>query len=228
MKPKQLKCPFTWETRRPLLTDRVLFVPQYYSGHREWGGLKWDDPEVFKRSAPVVVEYCSGNGAWIIEKAQQHPEWNWIAVEKRFDRVQKIWSKMKNFNLENLLVVCGEALPFTRDYLSDRCLLGCYINFPDPWPKDKHAKHRLFQPNFIEEVARAVSPTGVATVVTDDPVWSGRICEAMLEDVRWKARFPSPYFVTEWPDYGNSYFKDLWIEKGRTIHYMQFINQPIL
>jgi tRNA (guanine-N7-)-methyltransferase len=227
MKPKNLKCPFTWETRRPLLTDGVLFVPQYYQNHAEWGVLNLEDPEVFKRPAPVVVEYCSGNGAWIIEKARQHPEWNWVAVEKRFDRVRKIWSKARNLKLENLLVVCGEALEFTRYYLPSQCLLASYINFPDPWPKEKHAKHRLFQGAFISEMSRVVSPDGVATVVTDDPIWAERISHAMQKTQEWRSKFAAPYFVTEWPDYGSSYFNELWLEKGRTIHYMQFINRII-
>ncbi|MBY0528767.1 MAG: tRNA (guanine(46)-N(7))-methyltransferase TrmB [Rhabdochlamydiaceae bacterium] len=225
MKPKNLKCPFTWETRRPILTEGVLFVPQYYQSHAEWGVVNFEDPNVFKRSCPVVVEYCSGNGAWIIEKAQQHPEWNWVAVEKRFDRVRKIWSKARNLKLDNLLVVCGEALEFTRFYLPSECFSSAYINFPDPWPKEKHAKHRIFQESFISEMSRVVRKEGIATVVTDDPIWAERISEAMQKNPQWRSQFPEPYFVTEWPDYGSSYFNDLWLEKGRTIHYMQFINK---
>ncbi len=228
MKPKQLKSPFTWDTRRPLFTDGVLFVPQYYADHSQAVFPGVTDPQVFAKPAPVYIEYCSGNGAWIVEKAQQFPQFNWIAVEKRFDRVRKIWSKMRNLNLGNLLVVCGEAQPFSRYYLSEHSIDGCYINFPDPWPKDKHAKHRLFQSAFIQEIARIMVPGGKAIVATDDAVWSERICAAMLGTTLWQSVFPAPFYVNQWPDYGTSYFNELWLEKGKEIHYMQFVNHKEL
>jgi tRNA (guanine-N7-)-methyltransferase len=173
MKPKHLKCPFTWETRAPVFTEGVLFVPEYYQAH---GQISWG----FSRSAPIYIEYCSGNGAWIIDKAMAHPEFNWIAVEKRFDRVRKIWAKARNRQLTNLLVVCGEALPFTEHYLEADRIAGCYVNFPDPWPKEKHAKHRLFQPAFVQQVSRVLLPEGKVTIVTDDAPWAEEICLAHL------------------------------------------------
>src|ERR1700757_2080951 len=105
MKPKHLKCPFTWEERRPLLFQRVLFVPEYYQRHEEWTFPGWEDPSLFGNPREVSVEFCSGHGHWIIEKAKAHPEKNWVAVEMQFERVRKIWSKMQNNQLSNLLIV---------------------------------------------------------------------------------------------------------------------------
>lgn len=227
MKPKNLRCPFTWEERRPLLTDGVLFVPHYYAQHDQWPFPGFNDSQVFVRTRPVYLEYCSGNGAWIIDQAKRHPEFNWVAVEKRFDRVRKIWSKMRNLKLDNLLVVCGEAWTFTHYYLPDNCLAGAYINFPDPWPKEKHAKNRLFQPSFVQAMSRVMSVDCTATIVTDDPRWTEQICDALRSSMLWHPTFSSPYYVTEWPHYGTSYFDELWREKGRTIHYMQFINKKV-
>jgi tRNA (guanine-N7-)-methyltransferase len=140
MKPKNFKCPVTWEERRPLIHDRVLFVPQYYDRHHEWTFPGWESPEVFGRKAPIEVEYCTGNGAWIIEKALANPDRNWVAVEVQFERVRKIWSKMCNEKITNLFIVCGEALTYTRFYVPSHSFSAAYINFPDPWPKEKHAK----------------------------------------------------------------------------------------
>src|ERR1700723_523011 len=107
MRPKNLKCPFTWKTRRPMIHDRVLYVPEYYDKHSEFVFPGWENPEVFERAAPIEAEYCAGNGAWIVEKATRHPERNWVAVEIQFDRVRKIWSKVQNLGLKNLFIVCG-------------------------------------------------------------------------------------------------------------------------
>lgn len=224
MKPKQLKAPFHWDDRRPHLGDRVLFVPHHYSEHGSFVLPKFDEADLFGRVAPIYIEYCSGNGDWVVEKAIQFPEYNWIAVEKRFDRVRKIWSKLKNQHVPNLIVVSGEALPFTEHYLKGGCVAGCFINFPDPWPKGKHAKHRLFQPPFIQQLGRVMEKGAKLTIATDDEIWVDRISLALLKEQNFHSAFPHPYFVTDWPNYGFSYFGHLWREKGKTIHYLQFIN----
>ena len=88
MKPKDLKSPYKWEGRCPLLQDRVFYVPGYYHKHRAELFPSWQ--ELFGNDHPVCIEYCSGNGEWIIHKAQSHPEINWVAVELNFDQVEKI------------------------------------------------------------------------------------------------------------------------------------------
>jgi len=211
VKPKDLKFPFSWEKRRPHLEDRVLFVPDYYTLHSAWKFPSWE--EIFGNNHPVVIEYCSGNGTWIAEKAR-HSTRNWVAVEWRFERARKIWSKMKNYSLSNLLVVCGEALTFTREYVPEMSISEAFVNFPDPWPKEKHAKNRLFQPPFATQLSRTVLPGGSLTVATDDPAYARQIIETMES---WDhAQVP------EWPDYGESYFDDLWRSKGRSIQYHRF------
>ena len=222
MKPKDLKWPFNWEERRPQIADRVFFIPQHYDRHREFVFPDWSTTEIFGRTAPLSIEYCTGNGAWIIDRAQRFPERNWVAVEKKFERVRKIWSKMCNLKLDNLFIVYGEALLFTRSYVSDSVFDEVYINFPDPWPKPKHAKHRLLQEPFLTELARTLRQGGHATIVTDDAVYVSQICTAMRTHACWQPRFADPYFICEWEDYGTSYFDALWRQQKRTIHYMQF------
>jgi len=216
MKPKGLKFPYQWEERRPELIDKVLFVPDYYDRHREWSFPGWK--AIFGNDHPVLIEYCAGNGTWIAEKARSSPYNNWVAVEWRFERVRKIWSKMKNYNLSNLMIVCGEAQTFTREYLPSQSVFQAYVNFPDPWPKDKHAKNRLFQEPFVSELVRVVH--GNITVVTDDSTYADQITAEMLKS--WRSSFPNPYYITDWPDYGTSYFDTLWRDKGKMIRYFQF------
>ena len=222
MRPKDLKSPFTWETRRPAIHDRIFYVPEYYDRHHEYSFPGWESPEVFGRVAPIEVEYCSGNGAWIVEKAIAHPERNWVAVEIQFDRVRKIWSKIRNFNLSNLLIVCGEALTFTKWYVPRASFAALYVNFPDPWPKEKHAKNRLLKEPFLTEMARVSFPGAVATVATDHAGYTQQIVEGFLSNASWEPCFPSPYFVRDLEGYGTSYFDALWKEQNIPVHYVQF------
>jgi tRNA (guanine-N7-)-methyltransferase len=222
MRPKNLKSPFTWATRRPVIHDRILYVPEYYAHHQDYVFPGWESSEVFGRQAAVEVEYCSGNGAWIVEKALAHPERNWVAVEMQFERVRKIWSKIHNFNLKNLFIVCGEGLTFTRYYVPKGSFHSVYVNFPDPWPKPKHAKNRLLQEPFFTEVSNASVPGAIATIVTDHLDYTHQITELMLAHPLWEPCFPSPHYITDYEGYGTSYFEALWKERGLPIQYMQF------
>ena len=167
MKPKDLKFPYSWEMRKPLLEKGVFYIPQYYSKHHHFHFPNWDQKELFGNDHPVYVEYCSGNGEWIIKKALSFPHLNWVAVEKKFERVRKIVSKRTNQKISNLFVVCGDALTFTQMYLKEACLDGVYVHFPDPWPKERHAKHRLIQKPFALELKQKIKKLGCATFVTD-------------------------------------------------------------
>lgn len=220
MKPKDLKPVFSWDERRPLLQDRVLFVPRHYQNHKEFGAISFQ--EIFGNQNPVVIEYCSGNGSWILEKAKTQTDLNWIAVERRFDRTAKIWSKLKNDQMENLFVVCGEAQDFTLHYLKPKSISSAYVNFPDPWPKGKHAKHRLLQTSFFMNLRNVLIDSGNLVIATDHRNYVDQILKEVRKDPLWKSCFPDPFFIKEWPEYGSSYFESLWRSKGLEIHYLQF------
>lgn len=225
MKPKDLKNPFPWKERKILLHDRILYVPDYLEDYGSYVFPGFEHPDCFGNQNPVRVEYCSGNGAWIAEKAAQFPDINWIAVELRFDRVRKIWSKLKNRKLNNLLVICGEGHLVTTHYFPSSGIDQAFINFPDPWPKNRHAKHRIIKPDFVGEVLRVLKKDGMLTMVTDDPDYSQLITETLRENKGFSSLHPAPFYATEIGGYGSSYFDQLWRGKGRKIHYHQYIKE---
>lgn len=206
---KDLIIPFTWEERRPILLERFFYLPADYD-------YKAEKIPFFEKEQPVVIEYCSGNGQWIGERALQNPHLNWLAVEKKFERARKVWLKSFRENIPNLVVACAEGSVFTRYYAPKA--VEVYINFPDPWPKLRHAKHRIIRKEFLEEVLNIVEWGGKITCVTDDAPYAMQMVQEFEKCPGWKFRFNT----NEWPGYGNSFFKDLWKEKGRTIHYISY------
>ena len=212
MKPKDLKNPYLWKERRPCLDQGVFYVQNYYFKHDKEAFPTLDHPEIY-------IEYCSGNGDWIVSQAQNNPHQYWIAVEKRFDRVRKIWSKRENSKLSNLLIVAGEAYTFCQYYLPPSLFSGIYINFPDPWPKAKHAKHRLFHPDFVEQLARTSKKDAELLMVSDDPLWVERTTTVIEEN----PLFTGPFLQKTHPKYETtSFFHKLWLSKGKIIHYLGF------
>ncbi len=223
MKPRDLKRAFTFDTRRPLFQDQIFYVPHYFENYRDFVLPAFS--ELFQNEHPVCIEYCSGNGDWIAEKAKSEPFKNWIAVEKRFDRVQKIWSKAKNGGLSNLLIVSGEACTFTTHYLQNGSIEEVYINFPDPWPKNKHAKNRLLNPKFLDELTRILKGGKKMTFVTDDFTYLTQTIDLLRETPGFCPHFAAPYYQLDLSSYGTSWFENLWREKGKDIHYTQFVKQ---
>jgi tRNA (guanine-N7-)-methyltransferase len=223
MKPNDLKPPFPQRNDRcVVIQDRVWYIPDMDHSDENFSFPGWEHPDLFGNSNPVYVEYCSGNGEWIAEKAKQNPHINWVAVEIRFMRTRKIWSKIKNYGLDNLVVICGEGMHATKKYFPDASIHHVYVNFPDPWPKRRHAKHRIIQPYFVSEVERITIPSGELTLVTDDIDYSEQMIETVTANPGFSSILPQPYFSTDQKNYGCSWFEVLWRQKGKLIRFHQF------
>ena len=208
-----LPYPYRWNDRFPLMKDGVFYVPEYYESHRAeyFPTLQ----EHFGNHYPVHIEYCSGNGEWILEQACKEGKINWIAVEKWFPRVRKLYAKRMRDQLDNVLIVSGEGLTFSREYLPDASLDEVFVNFPDPWPKKRHAKHRIVQPPFAEQLRRTLKKGGKVTFVTDHLGYKKQMEEVMEGWRRINRSFEG---------YGSSFFERLWRSHGLEIHRLCYVN----
>lgn len=222
MKPNDLTPPCSREKRSVVIHDRVWYVPPVAPSLNEFVFPGWSHSDLFGNDNPVHIEYCSGNGAWIAEKALANPSVNWLAVERKFARVKKLWSKIKNLNLKNMIVMCGEGYQATKRYLPDQSVQDISINFPDPWPKARHAKNRLIQSEFIDEMWRILGRDGTLMFVTDDLNHSEWFIKKMGAHSGFASVHPSPFYITEQPEYGSSFFDELWRSQGRSIYYHKF------
>jgi len=222
-KSQDFRIPFLKETPQVALFDHVLFVPPT-SDRSLFQFPGWNSSEVFGKDRghnPIAIEFCSGNGEWLLEKAKHNPDWNWVAVEKRFDRTRKIWVKMKNMGLKNVFIVFGEALAYSTSFVPESSVQALYINFPDPWPKTRHIKNRIISPLLFSEAARMLQKEGKLIFVTDDQPYSEWFLEQY--DLWNKGTFdiPTGKSAVENPplNYGTSFFDSLFRRQGKTIHY---------
>lgn len=210
---KELIIPFSWEERRvEQIEPHFLFIPSQIS-HLE-------NRQVFFDLPATNIEFCSGTGDWIVEKAKANPATGWIAVEKKFERAKKIWQKLKKKNLSNLMVVCSDASDFIKFYSPSANHI--FVNFPDPWPKRRHEKHRLIQVPFLKDLQSIEVQR--ATCVTDDQPYALQMLQEFEKCSEWQLDF----HINEWPEYGNSYFESLWKKKGRLIHYLSFVRSSCI
>ncbi|WP_213357497.1 tRNA (guanine(46)-N(7))-methyltransferase TrmB [Chlamydiifrater phoenicopteri] len=225
MRPKDLPLPFDRSRQHVLIRDGILFIPSYSNSESDdlfsmpsWG-------ELFSENNPICCEICSGNGDWIIDQAENFSYKNWVAVERRFDRIRKIWSKRENRGLQNLFLVCGEAQVFFRKFVLEASFSEVHVNFPDPWPKLRHHKHRLFQTDFVDDLAKAMCDRGTLSLVTDHEDFLRTSLGSIMK--RFSPQQIAPYYEEIESNYGNSWFENLWRMKGKKIFQAKFENDGI-
>lgn len=223
MKPKDLQLPFPYNKWKLLIKNQIFYVPSKSCAEETFIFPGWE--AIFGNNHPVKLEYCSGNGTWIAKKAQKHPEYNWVALEKKYTRVRKIWAKSQNYELKNLFILAGEGLDITKRFIPRNSLSEVFINFPDPWPKRRDHKHRIIQESFLKELACVMEEKAQLTVVTDDEEYSKAIIKTVDNSSYFTMNLPSPYYKTDYLDYGSSYFEELWKSQGKEIRYHIFENK---
>jgi len=123
---------------------------------------------VFPKQQPLEVELGSGDGSFLAEYARLHPEHDFIGVERLLGRIRKLDRKGRRAALTNLLGVRIESSYFLEYLLPRHSAVALHIYFPDPWPKQKHRRHRLINERFPILAHQALTSEGRVYLRTDD------------------------------------------------------------
>jgi tRNA (guanine-N7-)-methyltransferase len=150
--------------------------PHYGIENRETV-LDFDD--YFDRQAEVIVEIGFGNGESTWRMALQEPEVNFIGIEVHEPGVGQLLMALEEHEIENVRVVCEDAVPFIQNRIPEQSLAGVRIYFADPWPKKRHHKRRLIQPGFVELLARRIASGGILHLATDWQPYADHMLEVM-------------------------------------------------
>lgn len=126
------------------------------------------DPEsLFPRRAPVTLEIGFGNGESLATLAAGAPRENFIGVEIHRPGVGRLLRRIDELGLTNLRLLCTDAALLLRQNLRPASLRAVLLYFPDPWPKKRHHKRRLVQPEFARLVRRVLREGGEFRMATD-------------------------------------------------------------
>ncbi len=105
--------------------------------------------EVFENGNGIYAEFGCGKGKFIMTLAEQNPDRNYIAIEGRGSIILRALEKATQEGLKNIVFV-KEYIKDVNEYFSEAELTGIYLNFSDPWPKDRHAKRRLTHSRYLD------------------------------------------------------------------------------
>ena len=126
---------------------------------------KW--AEVFGNDHPIHIEVGMGKGQFIIEMARRNPEVNYIGIEKYSSVLVRAVEKLEDFEQDNLRLIRMDAENIEEVFDKDE-VDRIYLNFSDPWPKDRHAKRRLTSTRFLERYDNILTPEGRVMFKTDN------------------------------------------------------------
>lgn len=132
---------------------------------------------MFGRKAPRVLEIGIGDGETLLALAAAHPERDYLGVEVHRPGIGHCLLGIESGGLGNVRLISHDAVEVLEKQLPDASLDEVLLYFPDPWPKKRHHKRRIVQPDFVALVASRLRPAGVFRMATD---WQS-YAEQMLE-----------------------------------------------
>ena len=145
---------------------------------------------IFGNDAPIHIEIGMGKGRFIIDMAGLHPEINYIGID-RYESVmikalQKL-EKMEEAAPDNLRFIRMDAVDI-KDFFKEKEIDRIYLNFSDPWPKERHSKRRLQSGEYLKRYDRILSAEGHIEFKTDNTdLFEFAVKE--LEGTDWKLKY---------------------------------------
>ncbi|MBN2700407.1 MAG: tRNA (guanosine(46)-N7)-methyltransferase TrmB [Methylothermaceae bacterium] len=145
----------------------------------------------FSRPAPLILEIGFGNGESLLQMAVQYPGFNYLGIEVHRPGVGRLFLGLSEHGLENVRVYHADAVEVLQSCLAEETLDRINIFFPDPWPKKRHHKRRLIQPDFVALLASRLKSGGLLHLATDWPDYAEHMRTVLAA---------SPAFQTTEPD----------------------------
>lgn len=171
----------------------------------------------FGREAPLHLEVGFGDGRFTVRRARAHPDEHFVGMEVSGVSVRRALGKVRSEDLPNVRLVKAGAEFALRQLFEPGALTSVTVNFPDPWPKERHAGNRLLRVPFFRLAADRLAPAGEIRLATDheDYLRSSRL-EAERSGLfdAFEAEPPDAVFETK--------YALKWRDQGKPLHYVVF------
>ena len=174
---------FVRPSSRFATVPRLELQREFPTAHRDRASIEFYPlkPDPFMAD---VLEIGPGRGDFLLSQAENSPEQRFVAIELGKRRYFKLIRRIERRALKNASLICGDARLVLPRFVPDASIGAIVVLFPDPWPKRRHAFHRLLQPPFLLELARALKPGGnlfLRSDVEEYVLWVKGHAEKMAE-----------------------------------------------
>jgi len=151
-----------------------------------------DLEKAFNRPKPVEfeVDLGCGKGRFLIARALSHKEICFLGIDRRQMRVLKVERAALKMKLENIRLLCAENFSAIENFIPAESVSAYYLFFPDPWPKRRHHRRRLFGAEFLDAIQRTLRPDGKIHITTDHMDYFSIIRNILAADRRFAESEP--------------------------------------
>ena len=201
-------------TARPSSTSFVVEDPYFIDAIE---APDWQ--RQFGNNHPLNLEIGFGMGDFLIAMAKREPNSNFVGIDFSQDGIQKLLARIHSSQLENIRVVFGDAREKLSYLFHADELNSIYINLPDPWPKKRHLKRRLIQPELVKQITQKLAPQGKVYLATDSQTYANEILEyfnneSLLQNING--------IFYERRHLPKSKYEKSFIYAGEKIHYLEY------
>ena len=177
---------------------------------------KWN--KVFNNDNNIEIEIGTGKGKFIIGKAIENPNINFIGIEKYDSPLVSAVKKLEELELDNLKLICLDALEIEEVF--DHEIDKIYLNFSDPWPKKRHTKRRLTSSVFLNKYESLFKNKKRIEMKTDNDDLYEFSSESFIENGYDIVKTDTNYFDTIRTEY-----EDKFISLGKNINYISVVKK---
>ena len=164
-------------------------------------------------SGPWEVEIGFGKGRYLLERARREPETRFLGIEVAGKYHGILVDRARRRGLGNVAAIRGEALYLLSAVLPAGFARAVHVYFPDPWPKSRHHKRRLFDPESVDLVLSLLAPGGRLWFATDFLEY-GELVEEILRSFPGVVVEP---FAGPWPEGPRTHYETKYLREGRPI-----------
>ena len=185
-----------------------------------WTQLDWplDLRTIFGFDGPLDVEIGFGNGAFLADLAKASPERQFVGIERSLGSLTRLFSRLVRDDIQNVRVIQADASFILGRLFGPEDVSRLFINFPDPWPKERHHPRRLIQPDFMKLVSRRLCPDGEVMIGTDHADYAEWIIEVLEGQADLVSKNPTTY-VSDIPGRKPTKYEQKAREIGSRIHF---------
>lgn len=208
---------FKYTSKNPY-HERLKVFDHFVLRDDEGESLKgvWSEKE-FKNGQPISVEIGSGYGHFMMEYTQKNPNENFIGLDHRFKRSFNLARKLDSLEHKSFryLRARGERLQFL---FGEKEVNKVFYFFPDPWPKARHHKKRLFQKPFLDACHKTLKTGGQLFVKTDHDGYFEWMLEQLESETRFEVELKTFDLRNEYPQHFlasfETKFEKIFLSKG--------------
>lgn len=188
------------------------------------GGQSWQ--AIFGNDHPLKVDVGCGYGHFLTAMAQAEPHSNFIGIDIYPKGISRAQQKIERLQLVNVRLLAMPAAAALATAFESEQLAALYINFPDPWPKRRHARRRLVQPALVALIHDRLQAQGVVIVATDVAGYAQEMLQHFLAHGGFES-CEAAGIVSELPDRVPTLYETKFRRQGLPLFYFKLRKVPL-